>query len=553
LESFQDYGKMVAHAHITYGSNRSSATVEIIALHKDSSVTFKYTFGGATQSSSTKTFDASTAGPVSLSLSASDGSTLDLEPVDFMWNAPKLPDRAGDFRSGQKGAIVEFFGWPHKDVKSECEFLAQAGYLGAKLFPIQEQVMAMQPFQNILNPWYFMYQPVSYRLSGRMGTRDVLRNTIQGCRKLGVRMYADAVVNHMVGSGNDANPHHRNSNGGSCTTWPNKNSSALYNGDGMSPFYSQGFVYTYGENTNQPPSQEFPAVPYGPTDFHCERPLNSWNDPIDLNAGWLTGLVDLNTEKDNVRERIADYLTDLLSIGFSGFRIDAAKHIKPDDMVAIFSKLKRNLGGGDLPDDFITWWEILLGGEKQLLMCDEDSGYNYGPYLTKALSAAGFSDADILKIKIWNSGYPTEPDLCNVVDLRRAAIQNDDADQQNPGSSSRDMHDEGCVLIKGCDVATHRGFEQKLFDAPYGTTDNENQFPIRLVLSSFYWANGTGQGVPDGWSDCSKCTITCDGCQSTPYAPAFDNSSTGYDHSPYTRVHRDSAIISSMQHWMKMK
>ena len=37
----------------------------------------------------------------------------------------------------------------------------------------------------------------------------------------------------------------------------------------------------------QPPSQEFPAVPWGPLDFHCERALNSWTDPLDLNAGWV--------------------------------------------------------------------------------------------------------------------------------------------------------------------------------------------------------------------------------------------------------------------------
>lgn len=54
--------------------------------------------------------------------------------------------------------------------------------------------MSTQPFQNNLNPWYFMYQPVSYRLAGRMGTRDDLRSTIHTCRKLGVRVYADAVV-----------------------------------------------------------------------------------------------------------------------------------------------------------------------------------------------------------------------------------------------------------------------------------------------------------------------------------------------------------------------
>jgi glycosidase len=58
-----------------------------------------------------------------------------------------------------------------------------------------------------------------------------------------------------------------------------------------------------------------------------------------------------------VRERIAAYLTDLLSIGFSGFRVDAAKHIQPDDLAAIFSKVKRNMGGA-LPADFITWLEV---------------------------------------------------------------------------------------------------------------------------------------------------------------------------------------------------
>lgn len=57
---------------------------------------------------------------------------------------------AGDtaYRGGQKGAIVEFFGWPHADIAQECAFLANAGYMGAKFFPVQEQVMSTQPFQS---------------------------------------------------------------------------------------------------------------------------------------------------------------------------------------------------------------------------------------------------------------------------------------------------------------------------------------------------------------------------------------------------------------------
>jgi alpha-amylase len=41
-------------------------------------------------------------------------------------------------------------------------------------------------------------------------------------------------------------------------------------------------------------------------------------------------------------------------MGFSGFRIDAAKHISPKNLAAILSRFKKNMGGA-LPDDFITY------------------------------------------------------------------------------------------------------------------------------------------------------------------------------------------------------
>ena len=133
---------------------------------------------------------------VQITVNASDGTSIALEPVDFVWNAPEIVRAGGDFRNGQKGAIVEMFGWPDDAIAKECDFLSQAGYLGVKLFPHQEQLMSSEPFQNVLNPWYFMYQPVSYRLQGRMGTRNDLRRLINTCRKAGVRVYADAVINH---------------------------------------------------------------------------------------------------------------------------------------------------------------------------------------------------------------------------------------------------------------------------------------------------------------------------------------------------------------------
>jgi alpha-amylase len=227
---------------------------------------------------------------------------------------------------------------------------------------------------------------------------------IQTCRAHGVRVYADAVINHMTGGGNDVIDSHRNGSGGGCAYWGGKAST------GTSPYFTHDFNYLISNNTGLHIGMEYPAAAYIATDFHCERSLNSWTDPFILNHGWLVGLSDLDTESDYVRERIAAYMTDLIGIGFSGFRVDAAKHIYPNSLAHIFKKLKDNLGG-QLPDDFITYLEVIMGGEMGLLMCN-DGEYNFGKSFENQMKAAGLSDADIYKVKIWESAYPKEFPEC---------------------------------------------------------------------------------------------------------------------------------------------
>jgi alpha-amylase len=60
---------------------------------------------------------------------------------------------------------------------------------------------------------------------------------------------------------------------------------------------------------------------------------------------------------------------DLLSLGFSGFSNDAAKHIEPDDLAAIFTKLKSAMGA-KLPEDWFTKLGVATGGEADLLVRD---------------------------------------------------------------------------------------------------------------------------------------------------------------------------------------
>ena len=292
-DSYESLGRIACYPDIVYSGDRSSATVEVKCRTHSSVTSLVYSYNGASPISDNK-FKADKSFTSILKIVVSDGGNnkITLEDVDFLWNAPKI-QQSSVYENGQKGGIVELFGWPYEDVEQECKHIAKAGWMGIKVFPPNEQVMSDEwPQQGELNPWWYAYQVVSYKLSGRMGTRDQLRKMINTCRQLGVRVYADAVINHMTGGGNDKWDYHIS---GNCAKWGPKSSS------GGSPYYTHDFMDHNCAATGERPGLEFPSVPYDPTDFHCERSLNSWTDPFILNHGWLVGLTDLDTEKKRLR------------------------------------------------------------------------------------------------------------------------------------------------------------------------------------------------------------------------------------------------------------
>ena len=302
---------------------------------------------------------------------------------------------------------------------------------------------------------------------------------------------------------------------------------------------------------------ESPKVPYGPMNFYCQKVIIDYADFDNVIYGWLDNLADLNTDTDYVRQRIADYLTDLYSIGLTGFRLDAAKHMKAVDITNILAKFKHNIGG-QLPENFFSWLEIISGNEVDVLF-GEDGEYSYAGGMDKTLKSLWFSDDDIVKVKIWWSSYPKNYNVDNGhIDPRRKVIQNDDHDTQYADFRGLVDGGKGCILNEGCEVDKHRNFEIKLFEAPYDIKDNLNEAPIRMILSSFNTKyNGLRlKGLPDGNSDCYRsCKSDCDMCKdrSLPEFRAYLENGKAYSGIGFTRVHRDEKIIVAMQKWMQLE
>jgi alpha-amylase len=198
--------------------------------------------------------------------------------------------------------IANLFEWSWTSIAGECtNVLGPDGYGAVQVAPPEESVT----LANQAHPWWEVYQPVSYQINSRMGNRTQFAAMVTACHNAGVKVYADAVLNHMTGQGNV---------GYAGTTFTDK--------------------YTY------------PGL-YGSQDFHhypgdCPNSndtVTDYNNQTDVQDCELVGLSDLRTESSYVRGKLAGYLNDLESLGVDGFRLDAAKHINDADIAAIESQL----------------------------------------------------------------------------------------------------------------------------------------------------------------------------------------------------------------------
>ncbi|KAJ6546870.1 glycoside hydrolase superfamily [Mycena capillaripes] len=193
--------------------------------------------------------------------------------------------------------IVQLFEWPWDSVASECtSFLGPAGFGYVQVSPPNEHITGTQ--------WWTDYQPVSYTLTSKRGNRAQFANMVSMCSKAGVGVIVDVVLNHMTAY------------------------ASVLRGSGI------------GIAGNNYSKYNYPAVPYTASQFHycagnIAATISNYNDAFNVRNCELSGLADLAQEQTSVRNIMAAFLNDLLSLGIAGFRLDAAKHMNPTDIAVI--------------------------------------------------------------------------------------------------------------------------------------------------------------------------------------------------------------------------
>ncbi|SEQ29681.1 alpha-amylase [Microlunatus flavus] len=214
----------------------------------------------------------------------------------------------------EPGVTVSLWEWSWRSIASECPRLATIGYDGVQVAPPQDSVKRTAKGNGsdaYLHPWWEVYQAVDYSLTSRMGDEQQFRDMVSACRKVGVKVYVDAVINHTTGQG-----------------------STSYGGVDYTP-------YTYAK------------AGYVPDDFHynvgaCPSTDGGVQDYNSKTQVWncnLVGLEDLRTETPKVQGTLAAYLNKLIRYGVSGFRVDAGKHVPQADLDAIYAQLTKTKDG----------------------------------------------------------------------------------------------------------------------------------------------------------------------------------------------------------------
>ncbi|PKV03073.1 Ig-like domain-containing protein, partial [Bifidobacterium pseudolongum] len=180
------------------------------------------------------------------------------------------------------GSILHAWMWSFNTIKNNMADIADAGYTSIQTSPIS----------NIVGPngshfdenWWYVYQPAGTSIGNAVvGSEADLKAMTAEAHKYGIRVIVDGVINHFTADWN-----------GIENSWKDSN---LFHSKTQGGCADNGTKIDYWNRWQV---------------THCH----------------LLGLWDLNTENQEVANRMQAYLKKAVADGVDGFRYDAAKHIE---------------------------------------------------------------------------------------------------------------------------------------------------------------------------------------------------------------------------------
>lgn len=409
--------------------------------------------------------------------------------ITIVPTADSAPEAAGS-------VFVHLFEWKWGDIEKECTYLAQKGYKAVQVSPPMEHVPPVADMGDAAAdyPWWARYQPVTHdttKLTSRSGTLAEFQSMVTTCKNLGVDVLVDAVINHTTGVGS---------------------------GTGTA-----GSTYT---------TYDYPQ--YDPADFHAcgtsGNEIGDYGDRRQVQSCELQNLADLDTGKPTVQSTLHTYLQNLLNLGVAGFRIDAAKHMRADELTAILSGLTKPGGGAP----YIFQEVIDQGGEPIKSFEYAPSGdvteFKYSVNLGSILNGCGGSLSDLQAF--------TNSFLAS----RFAVVFTDNHDNQRGHGAGG-----ACVLDHRDGFALYNLGNIFMLAYPYGHP---------AVMSSYYWSNNpaSNSGDSKGPPSTTAPYTSGSGAETRPVYGAGQtagavpvNCSDSYEDGKWVCEHRRTAIANMVK------
>ncbi|MEI4768153.1 alpha-amylase family glycosyl hydrolase [Psychrobacillus sp. FJAT-51614] len=171
-----------------------------------------------------------------------------------------------------------YHGGDFKGIIDKLDYLEEMGFTAIWLTPI---------FENTEKGYHGYWVNDFYNTNEHFGTIDEFRSLVKEAHKRDIKVILDFVVNHV-------GPNHEWLNDPSKKSW-----------------------------------------------LHENKPISNWNDPIEVENGWLYDLPDLNQDNPEVKKYLIDAARWWIAeTDIDGFRLDTVKHVPKDFWIDFSTAVK---------------------------------------------------------------------------------------------------------------------------------------------------------------------------------------------------------------------